>query len=254
MEQPRQTSYVICATPRSGSTLLCEALRNTRLAGRPDEYFGPMHVERWQRRWRVQDDWAYCQRVRADAAGSNGVWGVKVMRSYWRDFLDHLARAVPAGERSEAQLVAEALDAPKYIWITRRDKVRQAVSWSKFLQGSAWHWEDHEPQRLDGLVYQPEVLRRFIHQTAVHESAWLAFFERSGIEPWVVTYEDLVERYEQTAEAVLGFLGIDFIGPIDWGERKLQRQADAVSEAWVERFLADHADFEALGPRGSGGG
>ncbi|MCP4417029.1 MAG: hypothetical protein GY805_10425 [Chloroflexi bacterium] len=41
-------SYLICATPRSGSTLLCEALRNTNLAGNPDEYFGPMHISRWK--------------------------------------------------------------------------------------------------------------------------------------------------------------------------------------------------------------
>src|SRR5205823_4062494 len=33
------TSYLVCATPRSGSTLLCEALNNTGLAGHPQEYF-----------------------------------------------------------------------------------------------------------------------------------------------------------------------------------------------------------------------
>jgi LPS sulfotransferase NodH len=32
-------SYLVCATPRSGSTLLCEALKTTRVAGRPEEYF-----------------------------------------------------------------------------------------------------------------------------------------------------------------------------------------------------------------------
>src|SRR5436190_15977397 len=32
-------SYLICATPRSGSTLLCEALTNTGVAGFPKEYF-----------------------------------------------------------------------------------------------------------------------------------------------------------------------------------------------------------------------
>jgi flavin reductase (DIM6/NTAB) family NADH-FMN oxidoreductase RutF len=32
-------SYMICATPRTGSTLLCEALHNTGLAGNPDECF-----------------------------------------------------------------------------------------------------------------------------------------------------------------------------------------------------------------------
>ena len=32
-------SYLICATPRSGSTLLCDALEGTGIAGRPAEHF-----------------------------------------------------------------------------------------------------------------------------------------------------------------------------------------------------------------------
>src|ERR1700678_2164063 len=32
-------SYLVCATQRSGSTLLCELLRATDVAGVPDEYF-----------------------------------------------------------------------------------------------------------------------------------------------------------------------------------------------------------------------
>jgi hypothetical protein len=32
-------AYVVCATPRSGSTLLCELLKSTGVAGAPEEYF-----------------------------------------------------------------------------------------------------------------------------------------------------------------------------------------------------------------------
>ena len=32
-------SYLVCSTQRSGSTLLCELLRATDVAGVPDEYF-----------------------------------------------------------------------------------------------------------------------------------------------------------------------------------------------------------------------
>jgi len=32
-------AYLVCSTPRSGSTLLCELLKSTGVAGRPDEYF-----------------------------------------------------------------------------------------------------------------------------------------------------------------------------------------------------------------------
>src|SRR6185312_2619123 len=33
------SSYIVCATQRSGSTLLCEALKSTGVAGRPEEFF-----------------------------------------------------------------------------------------------------------------------------------------------------------------------------------------------------------------------
>src|SRR3954449_1735628 len=33
------TSYLLCSTPRTGSSLLCDALRATGVAGRPEEYF-----------------------------------------------------------------------------------------------------------------------------------------------------------------------------------------------------------------------
>ena len=36
---PPLRSYLVCATPRSGSTLLCHLLSQTGLAGRPEEYF-----------------------------------------------------------------------------------------------------------------------------------------------------------------------------------------------------------------------
>ena len=32
------TCYLVCTTHRTGSVLLCEALRDTQLAGAPDEY------------------------------------------------------------------------------------------------------------------------------------------------------------------------------------------------------------------------
>ena len=38
-------SYLVCATERSGSTLLCELLAGTGVAGRPEEFFEPSAYE-----------------------------------------------------------------------------------------------------------------------------------------------------------------------------------------------------------------
>ena len=49
------TSYLICATPRSGSFLLCEALKNTGIAGNPEEYFWRGDEPFWKERWGVSN-------------------------------------------------------------------------------------------------------------------------------------------------------------------------------------------------------
>ncbi len=49
-------SYIICATPRTGSTFLCDLLAATGVAGAPDSFFmrdvDPVWAEDWMRRFR----------------------------------------------------------------------------------------------------------------------------------------------------------------------------------------------------------
>ena len=60
-------SYLICATPRSGSFLLCEAMRNTGVAGSPDEYFYADEESRWAAEWGLRA-YTYVEYVRAALA------------------------------------------------------------------------------------------------------------------------------------------------------------------------------------------
>ena len=46
-------SFVLCAIPRSGSSLLCDVLANTELAGAPMEFFDEDAVSAFQRIWGV---------------------------------------------------------------------------------------------------------------------------------------------------------------------------------------------------------
>jgi trehalose 2-sulfotransferase len=47
------TSYLVCGTPRSGTSLLCGLLAGTGVAGHPEEYFWRDDVPFWSRRWGV---------------------------------------------------------------------------------------------------------------------------------------------------------------------------------------------------------
>jgi LPS sulfotransferase NodH len=226
---------------------LCEALRNSGLGGNPDEYFGPMHVARWNEKWKTRTDDEYLQRVWKQGSGLNGVWGAKVMRLYWQDFLDLLRNIDGSSGLSDAELLDAHFPNLKYVFITRRNKVRQAVSWLKFIQGAAWFWEKDEPEQLAHAKFNPQVIDDFLRQTAVHESAWIEFFAQVQAQPHIVVYEDLVSAYEETAVGVLDYLGIDRPTSLVFGERKLKKQADTISDEWVQRYFELNRHMERLG-------
>ena len=59
MSEPVCQSYFVSATPRSGSSLLAEALEFTTIAGRPREYFDPGHEKSWWTRLGITADTEY---------------------------------------------------------------------------------------------------------------------------------------------------------------------------------------------------
>ena len=49
----RFNAYLICGTPRTGSTLLCDSPRSTEIAGRQESYFRPPDEQAWADRLRL---------------------------------------------------------------------------------------------------------------------------------------------------------------------------------------------------------
>src|SRR4051812_3524953 len=160
---PRTTSsYLVCATPRSGSTLLCHLLDQTGIAGHPEEYFEallhsgqPRRPEEYfdrhrhaniverlafrempdQRRTRAANplwDPATYDRYLAWAleqgTTGNGVFGAKLMWGYLGDFAELLRGINGFARLPIPQVLDHAFPRLRYVRITREDKVRQAVS------------------------------------------------------------------------------------------------------------------------------
>jgi LPS sulfotransferase NodH len=125
-----------------------------------------------------------------------------------------------------------------YIWIVRRDKVRQAVSWAKAAQTGVYAWIGDDPPipakepHFDFTLI--DNLRRLVLEG---EAGWQAYFEACGVNPFMVVYEELVTDYEGTAAAALEYLGVDHSERPDFGQRRLMKQADAVNEEWVRRYM-----------------
>ena len=78
-------SCVICATPRTGSSLLCGLLASTGVAGIPESYFRREDEGAWAQRWGlparagVRDFGDFVRHALAAGRTANGVFGVRTM-------------------------------------------------------------------------------------------------------------------------------------------------------------------------------
>jgi trehalose 2-sulfotransferase len=258
-------SYLVCATPRSGSTLLCRALAQTGVAGRPEEFFearrdtgrppaprdyfagaegidldallGRDHPEPpapdYSSLEGIADYGDHVARSLELGTTENGVFGAKVMWGHLDD-LGALAGYDPPG------LFDRLFGPPRYVWVSRRDRVRQAVSLWKALQTQAWAADDgdgagHEP------VYSYQAIDHLRALIAAHDRAWVAFFDANGIEPLAVTYEQVAADLPGMVRSVLEHLDLD-PAVADGVRPPMERQADARSDEWVERYERDAAE------------
>lgn len=250
-------SYLIMATPRSGSYLLCEALINTNLAGCPTEYFGPAQTRAFLQEENGPDYATCLARILQEGTTPNGVFGAKIIWQFLENFVDHL-QDIPGYEKLPApQLLSMVFPHLSYIWITRRDKVRQAISYWKALQTHRWigfeDWQSPEQgmvqkstfaeQRKSRLSQKEatfdfktvERLRRGIEEDEIEMQR---YFTACGVQPFKVVYEDFVNSYEETASQILNYLRIPLPPQLTFGERKLKRQANEQSEEWVQQYYA----------------
>ncbi|MBC8230176.1 hypothetical protein H8E77_11565 [bacterium] len=236
------TSYIIGATPRSGSFLLCEALINTGVVGGPGEYFWRGNEEGFRERWGVSDYSDYVQAAIRQGSTDNGVFGVKIMRNYLDDILTKM-RALPQfcdRDLKPHVIFAELFPNIHYIWITRRDKVRQAISFEKAIQSGIWARPRKDPSQLEKpLEYRSDAIASHLKSIVLDESLWNGFFEKAGVTPHVVVYEHLAKHYEDTARSVLAYLDVPEPDPLMSKPRYMQRQSDALSEKWYWRFMEE---------------
>ena len=60
------------------------------------------------------------------------------------------------------------------------------------------------------------------------------------------TYEDWIDRYEETLRALLGFVGVENASTMPLPEPPLRKQANQRNREWVERFCRENGIAEEL--------
>ncbi len=228
-EDASARGYAICSTQRSGSTYLCQLLASTGVLGRPREFFNV--PGRGARDFPDYPDDPVGQIAMVVPHGStpNGVYGLKVFA--------HQFDAVAAANWP-ARL-------PRLHWIhfTRLDLLGQAISLLKAKQTGQWRSTNAARA---APCYVGEQIGHEMRGIASADARWRVFFARNGIAPLRLVYEDLVREPAACVRAVAQTLGLCGEVRIDETSIDLRRQRDGESEAWHERFLAEHAGLSPL--------
>lgn len=243
MTAPGFDSYLICATPRTGSTLLCGLLESSGVAGHPASYFNRLGLHQYADTWRIarprdgRIDGAYLRAALAAGTTPNGVFGGRIMAESLPELIMDLAAedTEPAG--TELELLITRFGRLRFVHLRRRDVVAQAVSWAKALQTHYWHPNEAVEPGGQQPHYDEELISRLVAGIQEFEAGWTRWFAAQRIEPVEIVYEELAADPMGAAAGVLDHLGLQV--PAD---RRLvvghRRQADQINADWTARFRA----------------
>jgi len=231
-ELPR--SYVLCGTPRTGSTLLCSLLCSTGVLGRPESYFREPDEAAWTTRFglateggRVRDYRAFVDAARSAGTSNNGVFGVRIM---WGSLERMIEELVQVPGKPDLPILEEALGPLTFVHLRREDIAAQAVSWCRAEQTGYWQQGDVITQEPHQDIARMRLLMETIRK---HNAAWQAWFDAQGIEPHMVTYEQLVGDRLHVIQGIAAKLAVEL--PSGWRPQVVHRkQADGLNRAWAD--------------------
>lgn len=231
-------SYTIWFSQRTGSSLLCNALRSTGLAGQPEEWLLRQDL---CKEYNVTSHAALQKRLWKSAGTHNGVLGIKysfhephfsLLLEEFRRFPGCLTTA-----SNRAVIWENAFPNHRHIFMTRRNKVRLAVSWWKAIQSQEWHSRSgRTPPSIDlSEAYSFDAIEHLYQQASMREAGIQEFFAEGNIVPLTIVYEDFIQQYEETVRDILDFLALDQ-SAVRIAPPYFSRTSDEVSEQWVQRF------------------
>lgn len=237
------SGYLLCASPRSGSTLLCDLLSRTGVAGNPESYFRPASVSLFAASWGVlaeADTWdeRYVEAVRRKGAGATGCSSLRIMWSDMPVFLAKLRMLYPADD-GDASLLMRRLDTGHFVHLFREDKVAQAVSLVLARQTGLWHLNaDGSDRQRVGPRREPrydyDQIASELRMLDDEARGWEQWFGSQGISPMQVEYRDLVTDPADTVRQIMKMIGRPVPGLLPFpGTARL---ATALNDEWVERF------------------
>ncbi len=247
-------SLLICASHRTGSNLLEQNLKAMGLPAKPREFFSPAVSQRMVERHGLPapeaDFLKYLAAVRARWGGGEGNLAVKVMWPHLA-VLQSWLKAHP--ERSRLgrdgwETLVNLLENPGIIHLSRRDKLRQAISMLRAKQTGIYttvHVDKAQRDPKGTERYDFAKLKHYVGKFTEEDAAWRSCLAKykaaTGCQVVEVLFEDLIEDPEGITRAAAIAAGQSVLENRKTTGTPMRSQRDACTEAWVEAYAEDSA-------------
>lgn len=232
-------SYTIWFSQRTGSTLLCKAIESTGVAGVPREWFNcPPDLLSTYHQSTYTELQEYLWKL---GSTDNGVFAIN--HSYYEPHFSQLIEtlrkfpACPSTATKRTEVWEQVFPNHCHIFMTRRNKIRLAVSWWRAIQSDEWHKANGEQREQVDLSnsYSFDAINHLYNECSMREAGIQEFFTEGGFTPLNIFYEDFIQNYEGTIRTILDYLELDSRS-ISIAPPALTKLADDVSEEWTQRF------------------
>ncbi len=241
-------SYILCTTPRTGSTLLCDLLAASGVAGAPDSFFMADPDPVWARAWKLParqglsaEDHAraYLGAVRDAGRAATPIFGLRLMRIDLAGVL-RMIDVAHGPKAHDIDRIRAAFGETAFIHLRREDKLAQAISMIKAEQTGLWHVapDGREIERLSPARpprYDAARIRDRIALLEREDAAWQAWFAREGIEPLRLTYEEVSADPARAVAGICTALSVTLPTTVTLSP-ETARLADTTSDAWARRY------------------
>jgi LPS sulfotransferase NodH len=230
---PREpiNKYLICSSPRTGSTLLSAAFRQSGVAGYPTEYLHADAISTFRRRFpdRRLSVWDYLDFLESTRQTANGVFGFKA-------HFEHVVAQF--SEDDERTKFLRRFD--RIILVSRRDVLAQAISLYRANSTRVWNVGGAAEQQ-DALAkaveFNPDEMYHYLVKVLEQEEGWNQLLRSVDVPIHELEFETITSRYRDTLASCALFLDIrELVEKVDDGPL-LRQLSDHQNVAWARQYL-----------------
>lgn len=222
--------YLICSTQRSGSHYVGHVLRSTGQLGCPLEYLSQKNFPIWSELSQSAGTDEPMSYIFSRRTGPNGVFGCKVQYTQ-----------LPNARRVLTD--AELMRSYRFIFLTRRNVLAQAVSFARATQTDSW---TSSMSTTAEARYDRALIATKLKQVVNNNARWLEFFHSFGLTFLPVEYEAFCADTAGEVRKIAEFLGIDPATLRLEQNVEFRRQGDSRNQEWVDRFIAESRESPEL--------